>query len=234
MSDAAQPAQFDEAGLLYSRQFDDHYFSRIDGRAECAHVFIDGNDLPLRWRQQSEQTDTHGQNFAIGELGFGTGLNFLETWRQWRDIRQPGQHLSFLSVEGFPLAAETAGQALKNWPELGALSARLLERWDQMTSPMQLDDQTRLQVLQGDVTDMVVQFPLVDAWYLDGFSPANNPEMWGGDLLRSVFERSVVGGTFASYTAAGWVRRNLESAGFMVEKRTGFGSKRHMIAGRRL
>ena len=101
-------------------------------------------------RQQSEQTDTHGQNFAIGELGFGTGLNFLETWRQWRDIRQPGQHLSFLSVEGFPLAAETAGQALKNWPELGALSARLLERWDQLTSPMQLDDQTRLQVLQGD------------------------------------------------------------------------------------
>ena len=129
MSDAPPPAQFDEAGLLYSRQFDDHYFSRIDGRAECAHVFIDGNDLPLRWRQQSEQTDTHGQNFAIGELGFGTGLNFLETWRQWRDIRQPGQHLSFLSVEGFPLAAETAGQALKNWPELGALSARLLERW---------------------------------------------------------------------------------------------------------
>ena len=84
---------FDEEDLLFSPRFGDHYFSRHDGRAECAHVFVAGNGLPQRWEDR--------ESFKIGELGFGTGLNFLETWRTWMQFRQPGQHLNFISVEGY-------------------------------------------------------------------------------------------------------------------------------------
>lgn len=226
MTQTVPPAQIDDSGLLFSQQFEDHYFSRDDGRAECAHVFIDGNDLPRRWCHQQRQ-----DGFVVGELGFGTGLNFLETWRQWQALRAPGQMLTFVSVEAYPLTVETAALALVNWPELDQYATVLLEQWENLHSPIMMDDQTRLHVLAGDAGAMVSQFPLVDAWYLDGFSPAKNPQMWAPDLMCSLAERTAQGGTFASFTAAGWVRRNLEAAGFTVEKRAGFAHKRHMIVG---
>ena len=216
-------ALFDDDDLLFSPQFDDHYFSRHDGRAECAHVFIAGNQLPDRW---------NGKNrFAIGELGFGTGLNFLETWRVWKQHRKPGQHLSFFSVEGFPLDAATAQKTLSRWAELAEETEQLLNQWHLIDSGVDLDDQTHLQIYVGDVSEQINRFPSIDAWYLDGFSPAKNPDMWSLDLMHQLSQRTSPNGTFASYTAAGWVRRNLEEAGFDVEKRPGFGTKRDMIGG---
>lgn len=214
---------FDKDGRLYSDRFGDYYFSRHDGRAECAHVFLGGNNLPSRWFDRND--------FTIGELGFGTGLNFLETWSRWQQTRRPGQHLSFVSIEAYPLKKNVVGKVLSTWPELETLADRLLNKWPRLGAPIAMDQQTTLDVRLGDVGKMLVDFPLADAWYLDGFSPAKNPQMWSHEVITAVSQHTSAGGTFASFTSAGWVRRNLAAAGFTVEKRPGFGSKRDMIAG---
>lgn len=215
--------EFHEKDLLFSQQFEDHYYSRNDGRAETSHVFLGGNNLPERWAQI--------ETFSIGELGFGTGLNFLETWSIWLDTRKPDQHLSFVSVEGFPIDVDTAERALKRWPELDGLAQLLLKQWSSLGQPIQLDAQTTLHVVHDHVEQALTQFPQIDAWYLDGFAPSRNPDMWSLEVLETVGSLTRSGGTCASYTAAGWVRRNLQQAGFAVEKRPGFGTKRDMIVG---
>lgn len=63
--------------------------------------------------------------------------------------------------------------------------------------------------------------------------PSRNPAMWSADILMAVHDHTVPGGTFATYAAAGFVRRNLVAAGFAVERRPGFAGKREMLCGRR-
>ena len=217
---------FDENDLPFSNRFEDHYYSRNDGRAECDHVFIQGNRVLQRWGE--------AEKFLIGELGFGTGLNFLETWAQWCETRKQGQHLTFVSVEGFPMNKADATKALAHWPDLAHLSDQLLDQWSDLFHSIEIDSQTTLHVHYGRADKILHDFPKVDAWYLDGFAPAKNPDMWSLELMKLVGEKTKTTGTFASYTAAGWVRRNLEEAGFTVEKRPGFGTKRDMIAGKKL
>ncbi|MEP2558629.1 MAG: tRNA (5-methylaminomethyl-2-thiouridine)(34)-methyltransferase MnmD [Rhizobiaceae bacterium] len=237
---------FDDEGLLYSEQFGDHYFSRNGGSAECQHVFLNGNNLPQRWE--------NGLNFNIGELGFGTGLSFLTVWRNWRQIRRAGQILHFTSVEAFPVDKATAKRALTPYDDFGSLRDDLLNHWDQITAsgpsrfsaspsrppssssspppPLEFDAQTKLQVVVRPVEEALEYFAQIDAWFLDGFAPSKNPDMWSLPVMQKLAERTATGGTFASYTAAGWVRRNLQAAGFEVAKHPGFGTKRDMIAGR--
>jgi tRNA U34 5-methylaminomethyl-2-thiouridine-forming methyltransferase MnmC len=223
MTPKLHKTRFDDNNLLFSEQFEDHYFSRHDGSAESRHVFMAGNDLPERW--------SHKTNFTIGELGFGTGLNFLVSWQAWIRNRRPEQQLTFVSVEGFPLDSGSAGRALSKWPELAQLTDGLLSRWREISDPVQLDAQTILHVHHLPVEQALDGFPKVNAWYLDGFAPSKNPDMWSKSVMQSIAQHTAPEGTFASYTAAGWVRRNLAEAGFDVEIRPGFGTKRHMIAG---
>ncbi len=210
----------------FSTRFDDHYYSRHDGRAECAHVFLAGNDLPARWRDR--------ERFVIGELGFGTGLNMTETWRLWKTVRQPGQALSLVSIEAYPLAAEAAASALGAWPELAVEREAMIRHWPALMAGQQidLDDSTTLCLLVGEAEDRLSRWDgRADAWFLDGFAPKKNPDLWSGTLMRAVFDHTVPGGSFATYTAAGWVRRNLMAAGFTVEKRPGHAGKRDMCVG---
>ncbi|MGI9482559.1 MAG: tRNA (5-methylaminomethyl-2-thiouridine)(34)-methyltransferase MnmD [Hyphomicrobiales bacterium] len=209
----------------FSEKFGDHFYSTGDGRAECAHVYLGGNGLPARWRGT--------ESFTIGELGFGTGLNFLETWRQWRKNRHPVQQLRFVSFEAFPMSADDAARALSSWPELEPLSGALIANWAAaLKGPSPMDEQTVLHVVCADALAGVGAWQgAADAWYLDGFSPAKNPDMWSAPLMRAVYDHTAPGGTFASYTAAGFVRKNLQQAGFHVERTPGFGKKRHMICG---
>ncbi len=211
-----------------SVRFNDTYYAQDDGRAESRYVFIEGNGLPDRW--------AHMESLLIGELGFGTGLNFLETVRQFQ-IADPEQSrkLLFYSFEKYPLKPHQMAKALSRWPDIAALSADWFKNWDLKPG---LNCFTRnnicLTLAVGDATSLLPECEdLFDAWYLDGFNPKNNETMWTERLMRHVFERTRSSGTFATYTAAGWVRRNLEAAGFKVEKRQGYGNKREMMIGRR-
>lgn len=218
-----------DGDMPFSSRFGDHFYAREDGRAETAYVFIGQNRLPERWAE--------GGDFTIAELGFGTGLNFLETWRQWIAARRSCARLHFVSFEAFPLQTDDMKRAIGRWPDLSPLCERLLCPWPSLSgvpTRWALDDQTDLTVHVGEAAACVAAWgEAADAWYLDGFAPARNPDMWSAELMQSVFDRTAPGGTFATYTAAGWVRRNLQSAGLVVDKRPGFGGKREMLAGYR-
>jgi tRNA U34 5-methylaminomethyl-2-thiouridine-forming methyltransferase MnmC len=213
--------------IPYSEIYGDHFYSHNNGREECRHVFIEGNNLPTRLASKNV--------FTIAELGFGTGLNFLETWHFWRSIRKENHKLNFVSFERHPLDAAEILRALTQWPELEPLSKSLAEYWSSKAGKQyfwHLDPQTTLLVYFMDANAGLSQWQnKADAWYLDGFSPAKNPEMWSKELMKNVFEHTCNNGTFATYTSAGWVRRNLSDAGFDVSRVPGHGNKRHMITG---
>ena len=215
--------------MPYSSTFGDHYYSKADGRAECAHVFLGGNDLPARWADKN--------TFTIAELGFGTGLNFVETRRQWQSCRQPDQGLRFISFERYPLAPSEMNKALSVWPELSVIADELTAAWPDQASGMVrcvFADGVTLEVHIGIALDTVSAWSSqADAWFLDGFAPSRNEDMWSEQLMNAVFERTAHQGTFATYTAAGWVRRNLSAAGFVVQKVQGFAGKRDMTIGKK-
>lgn len=213
--------------MPYSRAFDDHFYCRSDGRLECGHVFLAGNDLPQRWQ--------HAAAFRIAELGFGTGLNLCETWRQWKNTAPAGASLHFTSFERFPMAGADIDRALSHWPDIDRERAILTAKWPDGAAgrvEIALEPNVRLTVVCGAALEGLggEETPF-DAWYLDGFAPARNPDMWSAELMAETFRLTVPGGRFATYAAAGFVRRNLAAAGFVVERRPGFAGKREMLCG---
>ena len=208
--------------------FGDTYFSKAGGMEETSHVFIGWNELPARWPQMNHCT--------IGELGFGTGLNFLETIRQWQRLRLPGSRLHYIAFEAYPMSRHDLERSLSRWPDLAEGTARLVAIWpaggDTLEAEFAEGACLTIHFADANAALPALQFE-ADAWYLDGFAPSRNPQMWGAELMQSVFGHTRPGGTFATYTCAGWVRRNLVAAGFEVEKLPGFAGKREMLRGRR-
>ncbi|MEQ8935995.1 MAG: bifunctional tRNA (5-methylaminomethyl-2-thiouridine)(34)-methyltransferase MnmD/FAD-dependent 5-carboxymethylaminomethyl-2-thiouridine(34) oxidoreductase MnmC [Amphiplicatus sp.] len=214
-------------GAPLSAVFGDIYFSG-DGAAEAAHVFLVGNDLWHRFAQSPR--------FAIGEFGFGSGLNFLMAWDLWRRTPKPeGARLHFFSIEAFPLHLEDMARAHAAWPHLAALSARmraLLPPAVAGTHALPVAPDVTLSLAYGDAQTVLARAEGgVDAWFFDGFSPAKNPGMWREDLFAEAARLSKPGATFATFTVAGDVRRAVAAAGFAVEKRPGYGRKKEMLAG---
>ena len=203
-----------------STRFDDPYFSLENGLAETRHVFLAGNDLPARFCD----------GFHIAELGFGTGLNFLSTLAAWDEANVPGT-LRYTSFEAYPLDADDMARALDAFPALAPLARRLVQYWRARRS-CSLRQDVHFTLIEGDARITLPEWDgAADAWFLDGFSPAKNPELWTVDLMQAVASQTQPNGTFATYTAAGAVRRALETAGFDVKRVPGYGRKRHMSVG---
>lgn len=208
----------DEA-IPVSIRFDDPYFSLHGGLAETRHVFLAGNNLPARFRP----------GFHIGELGFGTGLNLIAAVLAWRASGTPGT-LCYTSFEAYPLDAPTMARALTAFPEARAIADPILIQWEK--GPVIRLPDLQADVILGDARDALPRWQgTADAWFLDGFSPAKNPELWSPALMNDVARHTACHGTFATYTAAGHVRRALTDAGFTVTRHPGHGRKRHMTAG---
>ncbi len=203
-----------------STRFDDPYYSRADGLAEARHVFVRGNALPERLRD----------GFHIAELGFGTGLNMLAALLEWR-ASGIGGTLRYTGFEAFPLSAAQIAHALAPFEALGTEAAPFIAAWENGARRFDLGG-VRLHVIEGDARQTVPHWDgMADAWFLDGFAPARNPELWNAQLMREVARHTAPGGSFATYTAAGHVRRALSDAGFEVRRGAGFGRKRHMSMG---
>lgn len=216
MQDQRAELEWRDGKVPVSTRFDDPYFSLDDGLAETRHVFLDGNGLPDRFRD----------GFHVAELGFGTGLNFLATWEAWQAAGVPGV-LRFTSFEAYPMAVDDMAAALAAFPSLDGLAAQLLGAFA-LGRAVDLDG-AALTVIEGDARETLPRWAgQADAWFLDGFSPAKNPELWGAELLHEVAQHTRSDGTVATYAAAGFVRRGLADAGFAVSRVPGFGRKRHM------
>lgn len=208
-------------GVPVSERFDDPYYSLDNGLAETRHVFLDGNALPARFRP----------GFHIAELGFGTGLNLIAARQTWRQAGTRGP-LRFTSFEAFPMPPEDALRALAAFPETAPFAEDTVALLADPSRPLIRDD-IEMRLIVGDARDTLPPWQgRANAWFLDGFSPAKNPELWGEELLAEVGCHTAAAGSFATYTAAGDVRRALVAAGFDVARRPGYGRKRHMTTGR--
>lgn len=204
-----------------STRFDDPFFSLENGVAETQHVFLDGNDLPARF----------APGFHIAELGFGTGLNLLVAWDAWQRAGLQGP-LHFTSFEAYPMPPADMARAHQAFPSFDGKRDVLAAAWQGRGAVIELPG-LRAEVIEGDARQTLpVWQGRADAWFLDGFSPAKNPELWSPELMLEVGAHTVPGGTAATYTAAGFVRRGLSTAGFTVERSTGYGRKRHMTRAR--
>jgi len=213
----------------FSAQYQDIYFYTDNVLLETEYVFLQGNDLPARWQQPDIKT------FTIAETGFGTGLNFLSAAKLWLETAPKQATLHFISVEKHPLTLKDITSALELWPDLTELSTPLLAKYPVLINEQTVslyDGNVQLTLLIGDATEQLNRITnKADAWFLDGFSPTKNPEMWQTALFEQIAMHSHVATTFATFTSAGMVRRGLSQAGFKVSKRAGFGKKREMIYG---
>ncbi|MCI3134166.1 tRNA (5-methylaminomethyl-2-thiouridine)(34)-methyltransferase MnmD [Phenylobacterium aquaticum] len=223
------PLDWTEDGHPRSRHFGDIYFSPEDGLAESRAVFLQGCGLPEAWAGRDR--------FVVGELGFGAGLNILALLELWRRTRPPGGQLSIFSIEAFPVRAQDMLRAVARWPEIADLAALLASRWPGRARGFH---RVELQELNAvlDLAVMPVEDALAawsgraDAWFLDGFSPALNPQMWSEAVMAAVAARSAPDARAATFTVAGAVRRGLQAAGFAIDKRPGYGRKRERLEAR--
>ncbi len=228
-----QPAQleFNADGLPRSTLFDDVYYSDADPIAESEEVFIKAHELNRRWQQQPGANGS----FVIAELGFGFGLNFMLTLRQWLDHGEGRLH--YLAFEKHPPDADALKRVHDLWPALQELGNALRAQYPRDGGGCHrilLQENVILDLYLGDAaTELQRRIPLaVDCWYLDGFSPANNQELWHESVLSLIADSSGPGTTLSSYSVAGALRRGLENSGFSVQKLPGFGRKRHRLFAR--
>lgn len=218
---------WDSVGRPFSSTFNDIYFSQAGGLEESRYVFLEGNSLPDAWEGK--------ETFVIGELGFGTGLNLLAVWEMLLTCKAPPTKLCYVSLEAYPLKREDIVRAHQAHPSLLPLAKRLCGAYPDAFKTLHALQFESLHVtlVFEEAKRALAHFPEhVDAWFLDGFAPSKNPEMWEEELLSAVATRSHAGTTLATFTAASHVRRTLTQLGFSVEKRKGFGTKREMSIGR--
>ena len=222
-------ASFRSDGTLYSARFDDVYASSQGTLAQAQHVFLNGNDLPLRWEK--------AERFTIVETGFGAGLNFLATWRALREVESSSTRLHFVSVEKHPFQLAELALIHGHYPELGELSREFRESYPPLLPGfhrLHFDGgRLTMTLLLGDAAVMLPQLQAgADAFFLDGFAPAKNPQMWSPEIFTQLARLAKPGATLATYTVAAAVCQGLAEAGFEIEKRSGFATKREMLCGR--
>lgn len=219
---------------LISKEFDDIYFSAEDGFAETDFVFLKGCGLPESWKNQS--------HYTIFETGFGTGLNVLSAAKLFSETAKDSQYLDIVSVEKFPLTPDVIKDALSPWADkLEPFLSTLIDNYPLRIGalhPIDLSPNITLHLCFGDIAEIMprlfdktkdIKHRQIDAWFLDGFAPAKNPDMWCDELFTAIKDFSHQDTRLATFTAAGLVKRGLESTGLTVEKVRGFGSKRDML-----
>ncbi len=222
---------FNAEGTPVADDFDDVYFSNDDGLKESDYVFFQSNHIAERLAQHPYP------QFTVAETGFGTGLNFLNTWQRFEEHNY-AKPLHFISFEKFPIDKADLEKALAAWPTLKTFSQQLLAQYpDAVPGCHRLvfaGGKVTLDLWLGDIHAMLPElspYPHVDAWYLDGFAPSKNPDMWQQTVFDAMSRYGRKGCTFATFTAAGFVRRGLIAAGFDAQKQKGYGRKREMVIG---
>ncbi|MGM0481088.1 MAG: bifunctional tRNA (5-methylaminomethyl-2-thiouridine)(34)-methyltransferase MnmD/FAD-dependent 5-carboxymethylaminomethyl-2-thiouridine(34) oxidoreductase MnmC [Pseudomonadota bacterium] len=227
--------RFNDQGVPVSNQFDDIYFSLYNGVAESRYVFLQHNGLPQRFENLPDYSE-----FVVAETGFGSGLNFLLCWQLFLQTAPASCRLVFASFEKYPFSREQLQQAYQALPELQPLAEQLLAVYPNCEPGchrlLLANGRITLDLWIGDIEEQLPRFAQqaenqVDCWFLDGFAPAKNPHMWQPLLFQQMAHCAHDHTTYATFTAAGQVRRGLEKAGFAVAKEPGFGPKREMIRG---
>ncbi len=236
---STETIRWDEQGVPYSVAFDDKYFCTQDGYAECVHVSGIGNDLVARFRALDPGVEGV---FTIIETGFGTGLSFCCAWKMWQENAPASWTLRFISVELFPLPAADIHKALSTWSVLDGFRNALTAVYKPMESGVAhfYFNAPRVHLILV-FEEVVAALQIIahdhlagdgaDAWFLNGFSPFKNPQMWRMEVFEGMALLSKKGTTLSTFTVAAAVRRGLEACGFTVLRIPGFGTKRTVLSG---
>ena len=218
---------------LFSEEYDDFYSSSKGALEECKHVFIDANDLTKRFKALKQNS-----TFIIGELGFGVGINFVATCSEWLKHSSDNQNLEFYSFDKYLFKVEDFKSLVGVYPELADFSLEYINSYPKNIEGIQrislFEGRIKLNLILGDISatkTYLEQISDVDAWFFDGFSPTKNPELWTKELLSKINDCCHKESTFSTYTSSGFVKKNLNEAGFTYEKVKGFSHKRHMLKG---
>ncbi len=227
------PADVDwQQDIPFARQFNDIYFSRENGLEESYHVFISGNHLLSRWKNLQPNA-----TFIIAETGFGTGLNFLLTVKNWQKEKPSNGKLYYYACEKHPLKISDLRKALTFWPELSEYAEQLIAQYPALIPgfhSIEFADGVHLILMFAEAEESLVQMlpaceSLVDSWYLDGFSPAKNQSMWTPRLFDLIGTLSHKNTRLSTFSCARKVKEGLLQAGYVFEKAKGYGQKREMI-----
>ena len=210
---------------VYSRWYDDIYFDKTDGVKEKEHVYLNANDLANRIKLSDK--------LCIAELGFGTGLNFILTWRLWKKNRKPNSSLTYISFEKAPLSKKEMTMVYKKFKELNDFSDQLIQKLTdnyKTNRTIYFKSENINLILIYDDFSLLTNFHFkADIWFLDGFAPSKNPEVWDNSYYKNIYNRTNLKGSLSTFTSSGLVRRGLALAGFSVTKVSGFGQKREML-----
>ena len=210
---------------VYSRWYDDIYFDKTDGVKEKEHVYLNANDLANRIKLSDK--------LCIAELGFGTGLNFILTWRLWKKNRKPNSSLTYISFEKAPLSKKEMTRVYKKFKELNDFSDQLIQKLTdnyKTNRTIYFKSENINLILIYDDFSLLTNFHFkADIWFLDGFAPSKNPEVWDNSYYKNIYNRTNLKGSLSTFTSSGLVRRGLALAGFSVTKVSGFGQKREML-----
>ena len=220
--------QWRDNNAPYSGRFNDIYYMPDVGLDEARHVFVAANNLSQRWSQLSPDDE-----FDIFECGFGTGLNFMATINEWQEAACSGK-LVYTAFEGYPLTAEQLSKALAVYEDKLPLVQQLIDQYPQVldghTIAMTENVSLQLIVCQAEnLAECITASHAYDVVFMDGFSPANNPEMWSLSLCQQLYTMTKDSATLSTFTVAGQVKRHLKQAGFDIKKVPGFGKKREML-----
>ena len=238
---------FQDNGAPYSKTFDDIYFDSKTGCEQSKTVFIKANNIIERLQNNNEV-------FTIAETGFGTGLNFLLTLEVYSNLFCKGfsknqflkkieeKKLHFISVEKYPLTKKCLAQSLKLFPHLEVFYNQLLQQYPEDITTIQTNSisfeffnkAVSLTLYIGDATETYSSLSapkegLIDAWYLDGFSPRKNPDMWSIALFTQIARLAKEQSTLSTFTIAGFVRRQLIDVGFRLQKIETSGVKKEVL-----
>ena len=224
--------QIDGIDVPVSKQFGDVYFSKDNGLLETRHVFLNGNDLPERLSNLQPF-----EYFSVGETGFGTGLNILALWQLWQQVRPNNHsHLHAISVEKFPLSKTDLIRALNVWPDLKPIADQLIAQYPHPIAGCHRlnfpEERFSLDLWLGDAQDVfpsMAKTSSVNAWFLDGFAPACNPDIWEEQVLNHIVRLSGIGTTFSSFSVAGVLKRGLTQHGISISRPRGYKHKREML-----
>lgn len=225
-----EPAQIiHERGRIRSADYDDFYYQRGD-RAEVEQVFLQPAQIRQRFRNASL--------FTIVEFGFGTGLNFATALSAFTQESRRPSRLRYVSVEKHPLLHADQEAALKAWPDFKSFSSELLDAYPPPIYGWHTryfcQGRVQASLFVGDVNEGISRFLEedqigVDAWFLDGFAPDTNPQMWEPEILSQLARKTRQHGTVTTFSVAGRVRRALEAGGFRVTKVPSAPPKRHTL-----
>ncbi|MEC7865919.1 MAG: FAD-dependent 5-carboxymethylaminomethyl-2-thiouridine(34) oxidoreductase MnmC [Pseudomonadota bacterium] len=224
-----------KTGEPFSRFYKDLYFSKSHAEEESDYVYIGGNNLINRWKNLEPKSV-----FNIGELGFGAGINFLTTLKRWKEFSNQENWLNYYSIEGHPLSLQDLKKVHSKYPLLDSFSISLIEHYPINCKGLQriefIEERASLTLSFYDVRESFLNLDLetkyFDAWYLDGFSPDRNPEMWSKSTLKQVTKLSRNGTTFATFSSSRNVKKEIENNGFQSETVSGFRNKRYMLKGK--